>query len=164
MTYTILLKEHPIQRAAAHQRAFRTVPWELDSTPKLEKDVNRKKIKAGPGKQWVEGKDFRLAKEIKYIQRRAAEHGGRLSPSARWRSFRPKPGMPGYWTPQINLLHGSPAMGTQSTSTSKKATLTSLSAGKVTTALKVVHWCTQTKSRGASLRSLAIPAPKLHNS
>jgi len=40
--------------------------------------VNRKKIKAGPGKQWVEGKDFRLAKEIKYIQRRAAEHDGRF--------------------------------------------------------------------------------------
>ena len=40
--------------------------------------MNRKKIKAGPGKQWVEGKDFRLAKEIKYIQRRAAEHGGRF--------------------------------------------------------------------------------------
>jgi hypothetical protein len=40
--------------------------------------VNRKKIKAGPGKQWVEGKNFRLAKEIKYIQRRAAEHAGRL--------------------------------------------------------------------------------------
>jgi hypothetical protein len=44
----------------------------------LEKDLNRKKIKAGPGKQWVEGKDFRLAKEIKYIQRRAAEHDGRF--------------------------------------------------------------------------------------
>jgi len=40
--------------------------------------LKRKKIKAGPGKQWVEGKDFRLAKEIKYIQRRAAEHDGRF--------------------------------------------------------------------------------------
>src|ERR1700694_2988773 len=40
--------------------------------------MNRKKIKAGPGKQWVEGKDFRLAKEIKHIQRRAAEHDGRF--------------------------------------------------------------------------------------
>ena len=40
--------------------------------------MNRKKIKAGPGKQWVEGKDFRLAKEIKYIQRRAAERDGRF--------------------------------------------------------------------------------------
>ena len=40
--------------------------------------MNRKKIKAGAGKQWVESKNFRLAKEIKYIQRRAAEHDGRL--------------------------------------------------------------------------------------
>jgi hypothetical protein len=40
--------------------------------------VNRKRIKAGPGKEGVEGKNFRLAKEIKYIQRRAAEHDGRL--------------------------------------------------------------------------------------
>jgi hypothetical protein len=34
----------------------------------LEEDVKPKKIKSGPGKQWMEGKDFRLAKEIKYIQ------------------------------------------------------------------------------------------------
>jgi hypothetical protein len=44
----------------------------------LESDVNHKKIKAGAGKQGVEGKHFRLAKEIKYIQRRAAEHDGRF--------------------------------------------------------------------------------------
>jgi hypothetical protein len=42
----------------------------------LENDVNRKKIKAG--KQRVEGKNFRLGKEIRYIQRRAAEHDGRF--------------------------------------------------------------------------------------
>ena len=40
--------------------------------------MNRKRIKAGPGKEGVDGKNFRLAKEIKYIQRRAAEHDGRL--------------------------------------------------------------------------------------
>ncbi len=38
--------------------------------------MKRKKIKSGSAKQWMEGKDFRLAKEIKYIQRRAAEHDG----------------------------------------------------------------------------------------
>jgi hypothetical protein len=43
----------------------------------LENDVNRKKIKGGPGKQGVEGK-LRLAKEIKYIQRRAVEHDARF--------------------------------------------------------------------------------------
>ena len=39
--------------------------------------MNRKKIKGGPGKQGVEGK-LLLAKEIKYIQRRAAEHDARF--------------------------------------------------------------------------------------
>jgi hypothetical protein len=40
--------------------------------------VKPKKIKSGPGKQWMEGKDFRLAKEIKYIQHQAAKHDGRF--------------------------------------------------------------------------------------
>ena len=44
----------------------------------LDNDVNRKKIKRGPGKQGIKGKHFLLAKEIKYIQDRAAEHDGRL--------------------------------------------------------------------------------------
>jgi hypothetical protein len=44
----------------------------------LENDVNRKKIKAGPGKQRVAGKQFRLAQEIKSIQRRAAQYDARF--------------------------------------------------------------------------------------
>jgi hypothetical protein len=44
----------------------------------LENDVNRKKIKGGPRKQRMEGKQFRLAQEIKYIQRRAAEYDARF--------------------------------------------------------------------------------------
>jgi hypothetical protein len=44
----------------------------------LENDVNRKKIKAGSENQWMEGKHFRLAKEIKHMQRRAAEHDRRF--------------------------------------------------------------------------------------
>ena len=40
--------------------------------------VNRKKIKGGGGKQWVEAKHFRLAQEIKYIQRRAAQYDARF--------------------------------------------------------------------------------------
>jgi hypothetical protein len=38
----------------------------------------RKAIKRGPGKRIVEGKSFRLADEVRYIQRRAAEHDGRI--------------------------------------------------------------------------------------
>ena len=41
--------------------------------------MNRKKIKGGPGKPAVVGKGFRLAKGIKSIQGRAAEHDGRFA-------------------------------------------------------------------------------------
>jgi hypothetical protein len=44
----------------------------------LENDVNPQKIKRGPGKQRIEGKQFRLAQEIKYIQRRAAAYDARF--------------------------------------------------------------------------------------
>jgi len=40
--------------------------------------VGRKTIKRGTGKTVITGKDFSLAAEIDYIQRRAAEHDGRL--------------------------------------------------------------------------------------
>src|ERR1700726_36666 len=38
----------------------------------------RKPIRRGPGKRIVEGKSFRLADEVRYIQRRAADHDGRI--------------------------------------------------------------------------------------
>ena len=39
--------------------------------------MGRKTIQRGLGKRHIEGKDFQLAEEIRYIQRRAAEHDGR---------------------------------------------------------------------------------------
>ena len=38
----------------------------------------RKSIKRGPGKRIVEGKSFRLADEVRYIQRRAADYESRI--------------------------------------------------------------------------------------
>ena len=38
----------------------------------------RLKIKRGAGKQWVGGKTFRLAEEVRYIQRRAAQCDARI--------------------------------------------------------------------------------------
>ena len=38
----------------------------------------RKTIRRGPGQQIVAGKDFRLADEVRYIQRHAANHHGRI--------------------------------------------------------------------------------------
>ena len=40
--------------------------------------MGRRTIKRGPRKRVVNGKDFRLTEEIRYIQRRAAEHDGRF--------------------------------------------------------------------------------------
>ena len=40
--------------------------------------MGRKTIKRGPGKRHIVGKDFQLADEIRYIQRRATEHDGRF--------------------------------------------------------------------------------------
>ena len=40
--------------------------------------MGRKTIKRGPGKRHRDGRDFHLADEIRYIQRRAAEHDGRF--------------------------------------------------------------------------------------
>ena len=39
---------------------------------------DRKAIRRRPGKQMVEGKSFRLAEEVRYIQRRAADRDGRV--------------------------------------------------------------------------------------
>ena len=86
-----------------------------------------------------------------------------LSPSVRWYSFRPKPGMHGCWTPHVNLLPDLPVMGIRNPSTSRKQTLTTPSAGKVTTALRAAHLSTSIASPAGSSRSLAIPLPKLHN-
>jgi hypothetical protein len=40
--------------------------------------MGRKKIRRGPGQREIRGKDFRLAEEVRYIQRRAAEFDARL--------------------------------------------------------------------------------------
>ena len=40
--------------------------------------MGRKTIQRGPGKRHIDGKEFHLAAEIEYIQRRAAEHDGRF--------------------------------------------------------------------------------------
>lgn len=40
--------------------------------------MGRRTIQRGPGKQWVEGKSFRVADEVRYIQKRAANHDSRV--------------------------------------------------------------------------------------
>ncbi|PYX84084.1 MAG: hypothetical protein DMG70_07620 [Acidobacteria bacterium] len=40
--------------------------------------MGRRTIKRRAGKQWVEARTFRLADEVRYMQRRAAEHASRI--------------------------------------------------------------------------------------
>jgi hypothetical protein len=40
--------------------------------------MGRRSIKRGPGKQWVEGKSFRVVDEVRYIQKKAANHDSRV--------------------------------------------------------------------------------------
>ena len=52
----------------------------------------RKAIKRGPGQRIVEGKSFRLADEVRYIQRRAADYDGRIVPLGQLILFSTKTG------------------------------------------------------------------------
>jgi hypothetical protein len=45
---------------------------------RLENTMGRKTIRGGPGARQIAGKEFRLADEVRYIQRRAAEHDARF--------------------------------------------------------------------------------------
>ena len=48
----------------------------MADTPRF--DTGRTTIKRGPGKHRIDGKSFRLADEVRHIQRRAAHHDGRV--------------------------------------------------------------------------------------
>ena len=108
--------------------------------------LNPKKIKSGPGKQWMEGKDFRLAKERKYIQHQAAKHDGRFVTIGPLVFFSTETGDAWMLSLPINLLPDSPAMEIQNSSTLRKPTLITPSAGKVTTASRAAHSSTSTGS------------------
>src|ERR1700750_3326470 len=63
----------------------------------------RKTIKRGPGKQIVEGKGFRLADEVRYIQRRAAYYDGPTSTLVKLIFFSTKAGDAGLLAPADRL-------------------------------------------------------------
>src|ERR1700730_15404990 len=59
-----------------HGRKFALIGTLLH--PDGSKWMGRRSLKHGPGKRQREVKDFHLGEEIRYIQRRAAEHDGRF--------------------------------------------------------------------------------------
>src|SRR5262249_14288993 len=109
----------------------------------LENDVNRKKIKGGPGKKGLAGKKLRLAQEIKYIHQRAAEYDARFVTVGPLLFFSTETGDAWILDPSDQLAARLARDGPPSSS--KKPTPTLQSAGKVTTALKVAHSSTQTE-------------------
>jgi hypothetical protein len=54
------------------------LPNSLVNNSMANTDRGRKPIKRGAGRRMVDGKNFRLADEVRYILRRAAEHDGRV--------------------------------------------------------------------------------------
>ena len=58
------------KRSELYLRTFPSAGW--------GKSVGPRSTKRGLGKRHIDGKDFHLAEEIRYIQRRAAEHSGRF--------------------------------------------------------------------------------------
>ena len=58
---------------------------------------------SGPGKRSIAGQDFRLADEIRYLQRRAAEHAGRFVTVGPLALFSTDPGAAWLLDPQDHL-------------------------------------------------------------
>jgi len=71
------------------------------------------RIKRGPGKRMVDGKSFRLADEVRYIQRRAADHTGRVISIGQLILFSSKSG--DALTLPTNSLHDWPGIPTRCT-------------------------------------------------
>src|ERR1700747_3914147 len=80
----------------------------------------RKTIKRGAGKRIVEGKSFRLADEVRYIERRAADYDSRIVTIGQLILFSTHPAMPGCSTPPISSPQGWPERATGNVATSRK--------------------------------------------
>src|SRR6516225_12223483 len=80
----------------------------------------RKTFKRGPRQRIVEGRSFRLADEVRYIQRRLPSTTAASSPSLSWCCSPPKPAMPGCSTLPTGSPSGWRETGRAKPSTSRK--------------------------------------------
>src|SRR6516162_7582905 len=96
------------------------------------------RIKRGPGKRMVDGKSFRLADEVRYIQRRAADHTGRVISIGQLILFSSKSGDAWLLDPS-NSLHDWPGMETPNRSTSTRLIPPSRSVGRAAFASRDQH-------------------------
>jgi len=94
--------------------------------------VSRRTSQRGSGKQWVEGKRFRLADEVRYIQNKAAEHDGRVVTLGQLILFSTDSGDAWLLDVTDQLAAGWPETATPNPSIWKKPIPASLSDGRVT--------------------------------
>src|ERR1700756_28568 len=66
----------------------------------------RKRIRRGPGQQIIGGRDFRLADEVRYIQRQAAHQHGRIVTVGQLILFSTQTAVPGSPAPAARLAAG----------------------------------------------------------
>jgi hypothetical protein len=106
--------------------------------------VGRRKIRHGSGQRAISGKDFRLADEIRYIQRRAAAYDERFVTVGPLALFSTDTVTLGCWTRPIisPAVWRGPAI--PNPSTLRKPKRTSQSAGRETTILTALHSCIST--------------------
>jgi len=123
--------------------------------------VNPKKIKSGPGKQWMEGKDFRLAKEIKYIQHQALNTMDACHHRPAGLLFDRNRGCMDAGALLSTCCPTRPATGIQNQSTSRKPTRTTPSAGKVTTALRAAAFVYIDRQSGRIITILGYPTGEI---
>ena len=89
-----------------------------------------KLVRGGTGRRRVDSKSFRLADEVCYIQKRAAERDGRIVTVSQLILFSTETGDAWLLDPSDGSLRGWPAMATQSPSTLRKTKPPSRSDGR----------------------------------
>jgi hypothetical protein len=97
------------------------------------------RIKPGLGKRMVDGKSFRLAGEVRYIQRRAADHTGRVVSIGQLILFSTKTGDAWLLDPSDQLAARLARDGDPNRSKSKRLIPPSRSAGSATIASRDRH-------------------------
>lgn len=125
--------------------------------------MGRKTIKRGPGKRHIDGKDFHLADEIRYIQRRAAEHDGRWVTIGSLTLFSTDTGDAWLLDAEDHLAARLARDAIRKTFTSRKPISGSLSDGKANTELTAMPSFTSTKIPGVSSPSSATQSAESQN-
>src|SRR6516165_5603884 len=107
----------------------------------------RRPVKRAPGKRMVDGKDFRLADEVRYVQRCAARHDGRIVTIGQLILFSTETGDAWLLDKDDGLAAPLARDGVPNPSTSKRPTPTSPSNGRGTTASRAMRSSTRTSRR-----------------